>query len=401
MVERMLAWRFLIKSTKRGRISPMTCFAWAAIAVGVWAMSSFLSVMYGLETSLKSKLLRAYPHVIVKTRRGSQPFRNYDKWTDRLAKAEGVRRIMPFLANEMIVQAPRRTLGGVVWGIPEGDFSYLSGEVVEGKTPDLSSRVPEILMGRELGHRLGLYVGQEVRLISPIKSGGAMGAVPRSAVYRVSGFYASGHYEFDQEYLFLVMEDAQDLQRVGDAISGWHLWGADYDAADDLQGAVAALIPEQWEAESWTSFNSALFQSLKLEQYSMYVILSFAIAIAVMNIVITLMMHVTQKRKNIGILRALGASQKQIRRVFVWQGFLLGAVGLAIGAVFTVGFIFYVKFFSTYQLPEMYYDRSLPIEARASSLVAIYVTAIVMIFLATWYPARKAADVHPIEAIRE
>lgn len=379
----------------------MTLFAWLAIAVGVWAMVSFLSVMYGFEASLKERVLKAYPHMMVKRKRGSAPIAGYDQWTKKLSDVEGVTRVMPYAEGEMIVHSERRTVGAVVWGVPQNEYERMRPEIIEGKAPSPTAKVPEVLLGRELAHRLGVDIGQDVRIVSPTQRGGALGMVPRMQAYRVSGFYASGHYEFDQQYVFLLLEDAQDLLRWKGGISGWQLWTITSEAADSVRKDVAALLPDYWEAESWTQFNEALFASLKLEQYAMSAILSFAILIAVMNIVITLMMHVTHKRKNIGILRALGASQAQIKRIFLWQGAYLGLVGLAIGAVLTVCFLIYLKYFSSYLLPEIYYDRTVPVEVRTVSVVLIYSIAVVLIFLATLVPSGRAAAIDPIEAIRE
>lgn len=390
----------MLRGTEKGRFSPMTFFAWLAIAVGIWAMSSFLSVMYGFESSLRERVLKAFPHVMVSNQQGSQPIQGYEPWTERLKNVDGVDRVLQYVEAEMIVQSPRRTLGGVVWGIAEKDLARLSPDVTEGSVPKTGSETLQVLMGQELADRLGVFIGDEIRLISPTKSTGAMGMVPRSEVFNVVGFYQSGHYEFDQAYLFVVMQDAQDLLKWKNAISGWHIWGTDIDDADELEMRISQLLPPELKAQSWTKFNAALFSSLKLEQYSMFVILSLAILIAVMNIVITLMMHVTQKQRNIGVLRALGASKRQIQRIFIWQGAALGGVGLVIGAVLTVLFMVYLRYFSGYLLPEIYYDRSVPVEVRPLSIVLIYLVAIVFIFLATIYPSKKAASLHPIEAIK-
>lgn len=400
-VEKSIAWRFLLRGTEKGRFSAMTFFAWLAIAVGVWAMSSFLSVMYGFESSLKSRVLKAYPHVIVKPKSGSLPVHGYSQWTKALKEVDGVARVMPYVEEEMIVQSSYRTLGAVVWGIPPEDLVRLKPETVEGVVPDRNAKVPQVLVGRELARRLDSDKDSEIRLISPIERGGALGLVPRSRTFSVSGIYMSGHYDFDQQYLFMVMEDAQELMKLKDAISGWHVWATSLADAERVQKNIQEILPDSLQAQSWTVFNSALFHSLQLEQYSMFVILSFAIVIAVMNVVITLMMHVTQKRKNIGILRALGASREQVRKIFVWQGAWLGGVGLLGGAIATVIFIVYLRYSSTYLLPEIYYDRSIPVEIRPLSLLLIYLLAITCIYLATLYPASRAAKLNPLEAIRE
>jgi lipoprotein-releasing system permease protein len=389
----------MLRGTERGTFSPMTIFAWLAIGVGVGTMCSLLSVMYGLESSLRDSVLKAYPHIMVHPRAGSSPIRGYDAWTERLRKIDGVRRVMPYVETEMIVQSDERAIGAVVWGTPMSDLAKLKGDLTQGGIPRIDSKLPQAILGQELAHHLDVEVGNQIQIISPIKRGGAMGLVPQSQLFEVAGIYESGHYDFDKQHLFLLLEDAQDLMGTGKAITGWHVWCDSLGDTDRVQKRIAAILPGDWVAQSWTSFNSALFQSLKLEQYAMFLVLSFAIVIAVMNIAITLMMHVTHKKRNIGVLRALGASAQQIRQIFVWQGAFLGMVGLVLGAVLSVVMITYVQ--NSYEFPDIYYVRSVPVEIRPLSLTLVFVVATALIFLATLYPSLRASQLDPIEAIRE
>jgi len=401
VVTRFIAWRFMLRGTEKGTFSAMTLFAWLAIGVGVGAMSSLLSVMYGFESSLKSKVLNAYPHIIIESKNSARSVFRTEDLENGLKKISKVKRVLPFIQNEMILRSDKRSVGVVIWALPEKEMAGLNFQLKDGKWPTSEGGVAPIMMGSELGERLGLLSGEQVRLISPLEKSGALGLVPQSQIFMISGLFSSGHYEFDEQYGLLILEDAQELLGWENQISGWQVW---VDSLDDTSVVLAEIqkqIPPTLEAKSWETFNSALFQSLKLEQYSMFMILSFAILIAVMNIVITLTMNVAHKRKNIGILRALGATQKQIRRIFLWQGGFMGAVGLTIGALLTAVFILYVKYFSMYQLPEIYYDRSIPVELRPLSIALIYGVATLLIYLATTYPAAQAARLNTIEAIRE
>ncbi len=399
MAVRLIAWRFMLKGTERGRFSAMTLFAWAAIGVGVGTMSSLLSVMYGLETSLRDNVLRAFPHAMIRRAPGSSSPVSVNDFTKKLLAEPGVVRAMPYVEAEMIAQSDNRTLGVIVWGLPDSEWKRVGEGIERGTVPSANSKLVQGVLGAELSNHLNSDVGDTLQLISPLGRKGALGAVPQTHVVEVSGLYQSGHYDFDKQYLFIPILDAQDIVGKGDSVTGWHVWAESLDEADALVAALKPMVPAGWEIQSWTEFNHALFQSLKLEQLSMFLILSFAVLIAVMNVAITLMMHVSHKRKNIGVLRAIGASKSQIRQIFIWQGAFVGMIGMGIGTVLSAGLIFYIQNF--YQFPDIYYQRSVPVEVRPFSIGLVYLVSVVLIFIATLYPAIKAAQLDPIEAIRE
>lgn len=401
MVLRWIAWRFMLKGTERGTFSAMTLFAWLAIGVGAGAMSSLLSVMYGFEGALREKVLNAYPHILIQSSAISGSINQNRDLEKKISEQPLVRKVIPYIQNEMILKGSNRSLGAVVWGIPLSALSHLKFKVQEGAWPTLEDKTPSVALGSELAQRLGVFVSDTVSLISPVARSGALGLLPQSQSFRVSGVFASGHYEFDEQYVLLPLEDAQDFLGMSNQISGWQVWVDPLDKASEVAKNIQSFLPQDLEAKSWEAFNSALFQSLKLEQYSMFLILSFAILIAVMNIVITLTMNVAHKKKNIGILRSFGATPQDIRRIFLWQGGLMGGVGLSLGALLTFLFVVYVKYFSAYQLPEIYYDRTIPVEVRPLSFVVIYSVATFLIYLATLYPASQASKLSVIEAIRE
>ena len=379
----------------------MTLFAWAAIGVGVAAVCCLLSVMYGFESALKTRVLTASPHISIEPK-GGQIVLMDDSITHALETAQGVDHVVAFVEREMIAMSEDRSYGVVVRGIRESDFKHWLIGLKAGGIPSLESKLPGVVVGSELANQLEVSVGDEIRLLSPTqRSGGIGGQVPRSATFVVSGLYTSGHYEFDHQFLIMLLEDASDLLRVGKSISGWQVWTKDLDDSQKIADQLQTMLPENLVAIHWSEQNAALFQSLKLEQFAMGFILGLAILIAMMNMVITLTTQVTAKRKHIGVFRALGASKQQIKSMFMWQGIWLGVSGIGLAALLITGFIIFVKNFSTFQLPDIYYDRSIPIEVRPLTFFIVFFVAMVFIFLSTQFPSRKAANMDPIEAIRE
>ena len=167
---RLIAWRFMLKGTERGRFSAMTLFAWLAIGVGVGTMSTLLSVMYGLESSLRDNVLRAYPHILVRPEGATTAPIKEKELTEAFRKVPGVTRVTPYVETEMIAQSMVRTLGVVIWGVPESEWERLKPDIRDGKLPSLDSPVVQGVLGGELADHLNIEVGEKLELISPLNA---------------------------------------------------------------------------------------------------------------------------------------------------------------------------------------------------------------------------------------
>ncbi|MCU0694882.1 MAG: ABC transporter permease, partial [Polyangiaceae bacterium] len=285
-----------------------------------------------------------------------------------------------------------------------GDGSFFGSTLVD---PDVKEVLrppdvyPGVILGRELAKTLHVYVGDQVTLISPMGDLGPMGIMPRVRRFRVAAIFYSGMYEYDASHAYMLMDLAQDLFSMGSNISSIDVRAVNGEEAPALRPVVERTVArEDLRVRDWRELNKNLFSALKLERIATFLILSIAIAVASFCIICTLLLMVTEKGKEIAVLKALGASSQSIMSVFMLEGVVIGAIGtvfgVATGVAVCVGL-------STYGLrldPEVYYIDRLPIAISWADYATVAVAALVICTAATVYPALAASRLHPVQALR-
>jgi lipoprotein-releasing system permease protein len=298
------------------------------------------------------------------------------------------------------------TLYGVSVDTAAGAATQMERKILDGaldlKTPP--SGAAPILVGSGLANRMQLFVGDTliVYAFENLKRG-LLGIMPATRLFEVTGTFTTGMYEYDTQNVYTSLEDAQELLGIEntDEVSGIGVRTVDPGMATEIGDAIQAKLGFPYYVESWIVTNRSLFAALKLEKLAMMLILFLIVVVAAFNIVSTLVMVVSDRTREIGILKAMGMTRRGILRVFVLQGAWIGVVGTVAGTV--LGLVLSWAL-GRYQLipipPEVYFVDHLPVSVQVSDVVQIVVASVAVAFAATIYPALQASRLEPVDAIR-
>ena len=407
--ELFIGGRYLRAKQKQAFISLITILSTAGVAVGVMALIVVIAVMAGFEADLKSRILGGQSQVILKRHGGA--FTQYRQVLREVEQIEGVEAATPFILSQIILRAKHGASGAVLRGIDPKSAGRVMTTLQQVNLPDPATveapskdipEIPGIVLGRELARNLGVVEGDVIYLISPRGPLSPIGHVPAMKQFRVTGFFESGMYDYDQTFAFINIIDAQKIMRMGNSVTGLDIRVTDiYDARNVAQKITAKLKFPFW-AIDWMQMNRNLFKALKLERKVMFIILTLIILVAAFNIASSLIMMVLGKTRDIAILKAMGATEASIRKIFVFNGMVIGTVGTLLGLGLGLIICFLLKHINVHELAGdiYYFTTSLPVKLELINVVSIIAAALVICFLATLYPARQASKLNPIEAIR-
>ena len=406
-------------------INVITMVSILGVTIGVTALIMVLAVMEGFEIDLRDKILGSNAHLVVLNYEG-----NFDLGDDTLSRIEGINGIdaaAPFVYSEMMIRSTQGAAGVVFKGIdpeytpkvtnlvesleigPDGPVStneeqslLLSGLSKPEATEEEESPKPGIFIGKELAQELYVTAGDVVHIINPVGGGVGIMGVPTPDVrsFRVAGIFHTGMYEYDTKWTYVLIEEAQKFLKLDNKINGIEVQVHDIDAAPDLALAVQTELEYPFFLRHWMELNSKLFAALKMEKIVMGLILSLIVMVASLNIVGTLILVVLTRGREISILRAMGASSKQILHVFMLEGVIIGFVGTIVGTLLGLTGCY---FLDQYQFPldtDVYYMDTLPVVVESQTVLTVVCTAIAISFLATIYPALVASKMDPVEGLR-
>lgn len=406
--EYFIGGRYLRAKKKETFISLITMLSIAGVTVGVMALIVVIAVMAGFESDLKNRILGIESHVVI-MRHGSS-FSDYHKILDQVVNTNGVEAATPFVYTQIMLRSSSGVSGAVLRGIdPESagrvikvlDNSALLNikKMYGGK--DATGSVPGVILGKELARNLGLGVGDAVYLISSRGMISPMGYLPAMKRFQVAGLFESGMYEYDGSLAYIHLKDAQKILHMEDSVTGIEVRVNDIYNARHIADKIIADIGFPYWARDWMQMNHNLFSALKLEKTVMFIILALIVLVAAFNIASTLIMMVMGKTKDIAILKAMGAMDGSIRKIFIFKGMVIGFMGTTLGVC--LGFIL-CKLLEKYKFIELpgdvYYISTLPVRLEALDVFIIAAGAMVICFIATLYPARQASKLNPVEAIR-
>jgi lipoprotein-releasing system permease protein len=409
-----LEWRIARRylSSRRGTrfLSLITLISIGGVAVGVMALIIVIAVMTGLQNDLREKILGTNPHIWVTTYGQDMRMENWPAVAERVRAMPGIAAAAPFIHTEVGLRsqanyaeaAVLRGIDPVAPGEPITDVAarVRSGEFQMGAT---RTGYPPLLVGSSLADRFGLITGDVVDVISlqGAQVSPLGGLMPKIRKFEVVGRFRTGMYEYDNKFMYTGLPAAQELTGMGEAVTGLEVRLPDPMTADLVAAEIDRMLGFPYRAEDWKRMNQALFSALQLEKLAMGVILLLIVVVAAFNIISTLVMVVTDKTREIGILKSMGLTAPRVLRIFMMQGTVIGLVGSALGAA---GGLFTVWLLDRYQfikIPgDVYFVDRLPVALAWEDMLTILGGSLLIAFLATIYPARQAARLLPLEAIR-
>ncbi|MFZ5636820.1 MAG: lipoprotein-releasing ABC transporter permease subunit [Pseudomonadota bacterium] len=406
--------RYLRAKRRNGFISFISLASMLGIALGVAALITTLAVMSGFQREIRDRMLQMAAHATVIA--DGEPLQG---WAGAIVEARRDPRIAgaaPYIERPVMLQGPREE-GALLRGVDparEREVSLLADKMVDGTSLDsLTPGAFNIVLGRELALWLGVSVGDTVIVYTPEFQSTPLGAVPQMKRFTVTGLFEAGHQEFDRGLAVIHLADAQRLLRMGEGVTGVRLKMHDMDDASavsrDLAGRLLSLEHQFYRVSDWSRENANMFRALKLEKTMMAILLSLIILMGAFTLVNSQVMLVTDKQADIAILRTLGLTPRGVMQVFMVQGSMIGIIGTVSGVVagvlLTLNLERLLKLiertFEVVLLPEdVYYITGLPTELKAFDVGAIASAALILAFLATLYPAWRAARTAPAEALR-
>lgn len=399
-----VALRYLKSKKKHKGISVNTLISIGGVAVGVMALLVVLSVMSGFHEDLQKKILGVNAHMVIMNYRGTLPA--YQQVTEQLKGETEILSAAPFVMGQVMVSYGKKAHGVFLRGVdPEKEkkTTEIGRFMREGNIEGLAAggKVPGIIIGRELAGSIGAFRGDTISILSPIGKIGPLGMLPKIRQFRVVGIFEVGMFEYDSNLVLTDLKAAQEFFDMKDEVTGIQLKLADIYNASEVRERIQNKLGFPLYAKDWMQMNRNLFSALKLEKFAMFVILVLIILVASFNIVSTLIMNVIEKKREIAILKAMGATDRGVMTIFMLQGMLIGLVGTVIGVSGGYLLCYVLNSYEIIKLPaDVYYLSHLPVKTKLIDFITVSLSAVIISFLATLYPAWQAARMNPVEPLR-
>jgi lipoprotein-releasing system permease protein len=413
--ELFVGLRYLRAKRRNRTISLNTVVSVTGITLGVAALIGTLGIMTGFKEDLQAKILGTTSHIVVqdRTRDGMA---DYDAVAAKIEQVPHVVAATPFIYRQVLLTSRSAVQGIVVRGIdPKREIrvTEVGKNITAGRLEDLEPAgggaappahaiQPGMALGKELALRLGVTVGDSVNVVSPVGSGASLSSVlmtPKIRTFTVVAIFQSGMYEYDSSLAYLSLAEAQKFFNLAAAATGIEVKVDDIFRAAEIARSIDHELGFPYWARDWMQLNRNLFSALKLEKTMMFLLLVLIITVASFNIISTLTMIVTEKQREIAILKAMGATRRAIMRIFMLNGLIIGITGTVIGIPLGYAFLYLIEKYWTFD-QTVYYIAHIPVHVQTLDVLVVSLSAILISFAATVYPSLQAAKLDPAAALR-
>jgi lipoprotein-releasing system permease protein len=413
-LELEIAWRYLRGRRGSRLLSLISTIAIGGVLVGVSALIVIISVMNGLQKDLREKILIGSPDLRVLTQGDDLVMENWQPVVARVRQRPGVIAVAPFVSKQTLITAGHdyADQASVMGILPQGpnapDVTSIRQHAIVGdfRFRTGSDSVQGAVLGKLLAERLGVYPGNTIILMAApgrlnVNSMMTGALAPNVRKFEVSGIFETGMFEYDNSYVYIPLKAAQDLAGLGDDVTGLEVRTESRDVAATVASDIDTTLRWPYRTQDWQNQNDSLFKALNLEKLVMSFILLLIVGVAALNIVSTLTMVVSDKTREIGILRAMGLPARSVRNVFFVHGLVIGLVGTLLGLVLGVGTAVALDRYQFIRIdPRIYFIDHLPVALQGRDVFFIVLASLTIAALATLYPSIQAAKLYPIDAIR-
>ncbi len=402
--EFFIAKRYLFSKKKFNFITIISLISIVGVTIGVAALIIVLSVFNGFASKVTGILVNFDPHIRVEAA-GDKKLADYESIKEKI-KDLGIENAAPYTLNKGMLTTDNSNEVVFIKGVDENEIGVVSGvkNVMRFGKFDLSDKgeFGGIVVGFSLLGKLKARPGDTITLLSPvgIESSLTQFVDPLTKKFTIRGVYDSDNKDYDGNYAYISLENSQELFKLDDKVNGIEMRLNDITDSEKEKEKIAAALGNEFKVMTWYDLHEDFYSILKLERWVAFSILSLIIAVASFNILGSLTMTVIEKKRDIGVLKALGATNKMITKIFLFEGISVGVIGMVLGSALGLGIILAQKYFEVYKLDATIYKiDSLPVELRLMDFIIIPLAALVLCFLASLYPSRRAASLEPVNAI--
>ncbi|MBN1272160.1 MAG: ABC transporter permease [Candidatus Aminicenantes bacterium] len=401
--EFFVAKRYLTARRKQAFISVITFISTLGITIGVMALIIAIALITGFQGDVQEKILGATAHIMISDLTGDG-IADYEDLMDRVKDLPGVAAVTPVVYNPVLIKGPIKSLPAVLRGLDleaERKHAVWLNDIELGELPADDMSREGILLGRDVAFNVGAGVGDVITVVTASTMLSPTGLFPRMRKFIVTGIFQSGLYEFDSTTVLVNLSSAQRLFRTGERVSFIHIRLNNIFDAPEIAERIEVLMPTSVYTATWMDMNRSLFSALKLEKNIMFLTISLIVFVAALNIIATLILMVMEKTRDIGILLAMGATSMDIRRIFFFQGAMIGIIGTLAGTGLGLLWCWLANVFELIKIPQdIYQIPFVPFYIKPVDLLIIIVVTLGISFVSTLFPAYRASRVDPVTALK-